>query len=201
MVTLLLRKLLQELPDKRIKAISQIVNAIIETNSFPNIWKVGQIEMIPKLAKNWKMALPTDPLASAVENHYKALLSNIKYRFWSLNRENSSRNTSLTLEIIGLHRVSWSNREQNQQGFGRFYSSAFLDINQKHTTSLPTSYYWILKSFLTNRNFLVKQDNEYTDLQPINSRVPQEASASLYLIPKLILDFNAASHSKRYHSC
>jgi hypothetical protein len=61
-------------------------------------------------------------------------------------------------------------------------STAFLDITQafdkvRHTgllyklkLSLPLNYFLILKSYLQNGHFLVKTENEYTDLSPINTQ-------------------------------
>jgi hypothetical protein len=63
-------------------------------------------------------------------------------------------------------------------------SAAFLDISQAfdkawHTgllyklrLSFPLNYFILLKSYLTNRHFRVKVDNEFSDL-PIHAGVPQ----------------------------
>jgi hypothetical protein len=45
-------KILQELSQKGLRAITQIYNAILRTEYFPCQWKVGQIIMIPKPGKN-----------------------------------------------------------------------------------------------------------------------------------------------------
>jgi hypothetical protein len=67
----------------------------------------------------------------------------------------------------------------------QYYSAAFLDISQafdrvrhigllhKLRHSLPLSYFLILKSYLLNRHFLVKIENAFTDLLPVNAGVPQ----------------------------
>jgi hypothetical protein len=67
----------------------------------------------------------------------------------------------------------------------QYCSAAFLDITQAfnkvwHTgllyklkLSLPLNYFLILKSYLHNRHFLVKIENEYTELSPINAGVLQ----------------------------
>jgi hypothetical protein len=45
-------KILKELSQKGLKAITQIYNAILQTEYFPCQWKVGQIIMIVKPGKN-----------------------------------------------------------------------------------------------------------------------------------------------------
>jgi hypothetical protein len=67
----------------------------------------------------------------------------------------------------------------------RYCSAAFLDISQAfdkvwHTgliyklkLSLPHRFYTLLRSYLTNRTFLVKHEEEQTTLFPIQAGVPQ----------------------------
>jgi hypothetical protein len=66
----------------------------------------------------------------------------------------------------------------------QYCSAAFLDICQAfnrvwHTgllhklqQFLPLNYYLILKSYMHNRHFQVKFEDSYTDLLPVNARVP-----------------------------
>jgi hypothetical protein len=75
-------------------------------------------------------------------------------------------------------------------------SAAFLDISQAfvkvwHTgllyklrLSFPLNYFIPIKSYLTNRHFRVKVDNEFSDLLPIHAGVPQGSVLGplLYLI-------------------
>jgi hypothetical protein len=81
----------------------------------------------------------------------------------------------------------------------QYCSAAFLDITQAfdkvwHTRllyklklSLPLNYFIILKSYLQNRHFLIKIENEYTELSPVNAGVPKGS----VLGPLLYLLFNA----------
>jgi hypothetical protein len=66
----------------------------------------------------------------------------------------------------------------------QYCSAAFLDISQAfdkvwHTgllyklrQSLPFNYFLLLNSYLNNRHFRVKVDNEYSDLLPVHAGVP-----------------------------
>jgi hypothetical protein len=63
--------------------------------------------------------------------------------------------------------------------------TAFLDISQafdkvwhagllyKLRLSLPLDYFFILKSYLRSRHFLVKVETQYTELSSVNADVPQ----------------------------
>lgn len=78
----------------------------------------------------------------------------------------------------------------------RFCSAAFLDISQafdkvwhdgllyKLKKNLPHHHFQILKSYLSNRHFLIKYQSASTDLYPIQSGVPQGSILGpiLYLI-------------------
>ena len=67
----------------------------------------------------------------------------------------------------------------------RYCSAAFLDISQafdkvwhigllyKLKLYLPPQYFLILKSYLQNRHFFVKMQNEQSSLQSIDAGVPQ----------------------------
>jgi hypothetical protein len=50
--------------------------------------------------------------------------------------------------------------------------------------SFPLNYFILLKSYLTNRHFRVKVDNEFSDLLPIHAGVPQGSvlGSLLYLL-------------------
>jgi hypothetical protein len=76
----------------------------------------------------------------------------------------------------------------------QYCSAAFLDITQAfdkvwHTgllyklkLSLALNYFLILKSYLQNIHFLVKIENYYTELSPVNAGVPQAVSLGHYFI-------------------
>lgn len=67
----------------------------------------------------------------------------------------------------------------------RYCSAAFLDVTQafdkvwhhgllyKIKSKLPAPYYQVLKSYLANRYFIIKHQNEVTSLCPVQAGVPQ----------------------------
>lgn len=102
------------------------------------------------------------------------------------------RNKHGTIEQI--HRVV--NKVNRDLEGKRYCSGVFLDITQAfdkvwHTglfsklkKYLPINMYEVLKSYLQNRHFLVEQQDECSDLQPILAGVPQGSvlGPTLYLL-------------------
>jgi retron-type reverse transcriptase len=84
--------------------------------------------------------------------------------------------------IEQIHRVT---QVINQTIEEKYCASAFLDITQafdkvwhdgllfKLRTNLPLNYFLILQSYLQNRHFLVRYQDEQTTLYPIKAGVPQ----------------------------
>ena len=192
-------KVLKELPEKGIRYITQIFNAILRTGHFPDQWKVAQVLLIPKPGKppeEPKSYRPISLLPVLSKVFEKLLLERLRPL---LNEKNlipdhqfGFRQHHATIEQI--HRVSKKIRQDLEDH--KYCSAAFLDITQAfdkvwHTgilyklrKLLPLNYFLILKSYLQNRHFLVKQQDEYTNLYPILSGVPQGSVLGpiLYLI-------------------
>lgn len=181
-------KILQEITTKCLKAILQIFNAVIRINHFPNHWKIAQIVMIPKPGKkpdDVKSYRPISLLPVLSKILEKLILQQLKpiieERNLIPNHQFGFRNHHGTIEQV--HRiVNHINRDLQSK---RYCSAAFLDISQafdkvwhlgllyKLKKNLPYHHYQILESYLSNRYFQIMQQNEYTNLYPINSGVPQ----------------------------
>lgn len=181
-------RVLQESTKKCFKAITQIFNAIIRLNHFPNQWKVAQIVMILKPGKksdDVKSYRPISLLPILSKVFEKLLLERLKpiieQRGLIPNHQFGFRNRHGTIEQV--HRiVKEINRDLENK---RLCSAAFLDISQafdkvwhdglfyKLKKNLPHHFYSLLRSYLSNRHFLVKHQNDYTELHTINAGVPQ----------------------------
>lgn len=181
-------KILHELSEKCYKFITFIFNAILRINYFPRSWKVAQIIMILKPGKKPEDVSSYRPISllpvfsKVLEKLYaKELNIILTERKIIPNHQFGFRNKHGTIEQV--HRlVNQINKDLNAK---RYCSAAFLDISQafdkvwhsglqvKLKKLLPHPNYEFLKSYLTDRHFIVKQGTEYTDLYPIHSGVPQ----------------------------
>lgn len=181
-------KVLQKLTPKCIKLLTFIYNAVLRLRYFPNQWKVAQIILLPKPGKKPEdvtsyrpiSLLPT--LSKVFEKLlFKRLKPVLEEKKLIPDHQFGFRGQHSTIEQV--HRITKkiSNDLENK----RYCSAAFLDISQafdkvwheglryKLKKSLPYHFYEILKSYLSDRHFLVKHQEEYTKLYPISSGVPQ----------------------------
>lgn len=181
-------KLVKELTIKGITYITHVFNAILRTNYYPEQWKRAQIIMIPKPGKDLNKVesyrpISLLPIVSKVfeKLFMKRLKPVLDEKKLIPNHQFGFRQKHATVEQV--HRVV--NKISNDLEDKKYCSAAFLDITQafdkvwhegllyklKHT--LPHHFYQILQSYLNNRKFMVKYQEECTPLKDINSGVPQ----------------------------
>lgn len=181
-------RILKELPEIGIEILKLIFNAILRHQYFPLQWKVAQIIMISKPGKNINDVSsyrPISLLPTLSKIFEKALLKRLRPVLVATNlipdHQFGFREKHATIEQV--HRVVDNiNTSFDQQ---KYCSAAFLDVSQafdrvwhkgllyKLKLKLPPQYYTILKSYLENRYFFVKVQDEQTDLFPIDAGVPQ----------------------------
>lgn len=185
---LITSKILKELPEKGIKFITILFNAIIRLEYFPDQWKVAQIKMINKPGKNGIDVLsyrPISLLPILSKLFEKALIRRIKPILIDKklipDHQFGFRDNHGTIEQI--HRVYDVVAKVLEEK--KYCSAAFLDISQafdkvwhvgllyKLKKYLPPQIYQILKSYLQNRHFFVKIQDEQSTLQKIQAGVPQ----------------------------
>lgn len=199
---LITSKILKELPIKGLKLITTIFNAIIRLEYFPDQWKVAQIKMINKPGKNENDVIsyrPISLLPILSKLFEKALVRRIKPILIANklipDHQFGFRDKHGTVEQI--HRIIDVISKDFEQK--RYCSAAFLDISQafdkvwhigllyKLKLYLPHQIYMILKSYLQNRHFFVKIQDEQSTLNKIDAGVPQGS----VLGPLLYLLFTA----------
>lgn len=181
-------RILKELPASGLLYLTQLFNAILRTGLFPPQWKVAQIIMIQKPNKD-----PTDvksyrpiSLLSILSKLFEKLLLQrlmpaieakhlIPYHQFGFRRKHAT--------IEQVHRIT--NKITSALETKKYCSAAFLDISRafdkvwhdgllyKIQQNLPENFHTILKSYLHNRYFFIKQQDAITEIQQIHSGVPQ----------------------------
>lgn len=192
-------RILHELSTKCLKLLTRIYNAILRIKYFPAQWKVAQIIMIPKPGKKPEEITSYRPI-SLLPVLSKLLEKLLLERLMPIidinnlipNHQFGFRREHSTIEQV--HRiVNIVNKNYEEK---KYCSAAFLDISQafdkvwhigllyKLKKGLPYQYYEILKSYLEDRSFFVKINDKQSDLNTIQSGVPQGSILGpiLYLI-------------------
>jgi hypothetical protein len=179
-------RILKELPDIGIRAITQIFNSVLRTGYFPGQWKVSHIITIlkpGKPAEEAKSYKPISLLPILSKLFEKIFLTRIQPTLQEKRIIPDQFGFRYKHAIIGqVHRIT--NVILNALENNKYCTAAFLDISQafdkvwhegliyKIKSIFSDSIYKILKSYLENRYFLTKYGEEYTSLHPVLSGVP-----------------------------
>lgn len=194
--------IIKQLPEKALKMLRIIYNAIMRVGHFPSQWKVGQIIMIAKPGK------PPEEVTSYRPISLLPILSKLFEKLF-LKRLNPIIDTK---KLIPEHQFGFRSKHATVEQVHRivekinkafemkkYCSTAYLDITQafdkvwhegllfKLKMKLPHCFYQVLKSYLTERYYQVKHHKEVTELYPIQAGVPQGS----VLGPVLYLLFTA----------
>jgi hypothetical protein len=181
-------KMIRELPDKCIKLITFIFNAIMRTSYIPQKWKISLITMIHKPGKNETQISsyrPISMLPTISKLFEKMLLTKLKpvleQRHIIPDHQFGFRNQHGTTEQV--HRIVNAIKSTFEEK--KYCSAAFLDIAQafdkvwhdgliyKIKELLPNKFHSVLKNYLIQRQYMVKQNSTTTCLKDINAGVPQ----------------------------
>lgn len=181
-------KVLQELPKQGILLITFIFNAILRLEYFPLQWKVAEIVVVPKAGKppnDVSSYRPISLLPTMSKLFEKIFLKRLMPIICCENlipeHQFGFRKQHSTIQQV--HRITNVIRQTLEER--NFCTSVFLDVRQafdkvwhpglcyklKHI--LPHPYYNVLRSYLSDRHFTVKLDNDNTALCKIDSGVPQ----------------------------
>ena len=187
---LICNKAIKESPIKGIALITSIFNAILPLEYYPKAWKISLITLIPRpgkpiyetssyrpisllpiLSKLFEK-LPTNRLLPLIED-----LKTLPDHQFGFRKQHST--------IEQIHRITHNISQTLEKK--KYCSAVFLDIQQafdkvwhegllyKLKKVLPHTYYSILKSYLSNRQFMVKYVDATTTTFPIEAGIPQDS--------------------------
>lgn len=181
-------EILKHLPRKAFVFLCMLFNAIFRVQHYPKLWKVSQVCMLPKPGKP-----PTEPTSyrpiSLLPTISKVFEKIFLHRLKPIldqekiipDHQFGFREQHTTVEQA--HRVVSKIRQSLE--CKEYCAAVFLDIQQAfdkvwHTgllyklkTSLPNTYYMVLKSYLLERKFQVKFGGETSNLYDIKASIPQ----------------------------
>ena len=196
---LITAEIIKQLPHKTIFRLTKIINACINLKYFPSYWKVAEVIMISKPGKDPHEVSSYRPI-SLLPILSKILEKIIIKRL---------RPVIDTEEIIPSHQFGFREKHstidqvhritdiiENAYNDKKVCSAVFLDVSQafdkvwheglifKLKSQLPKSFCKFLESYLSNRYFRVKYDDEYSSLNEIKAGVPQGSilGPTLYLL-------------------
>ena len=181
-------KAIKELPIKGITLITSIFNAILRLEYYPKAWKISLITLIPKPGKPIHETSSYRPISllptlsklfeKMLTKRLLPLLEDLKtipdHQF-GFRKQHSA--------IEQIHRLTHKISQDLEKK--KYCSAVFLDIEQafdkvwhegllfKLKKILTHTYYSILKSYLTNRLFMIKYLDAITATFPIEAGIPQ----------------------------
>lgn len=185
---LLTGEILKQLPQKIITKLTTIINATFKLQYVSIYWKIAEVIMFNKPGKEANDVTSYRPisllpiLSKLMEKLLIRRMNNvIETRKLIPNHQFGFRTKHSTIDQV--HRIT--RVIENAFEDKKICSAVFLDVSKAfdkvcHTgllckirALLPKHYYHILKSYLSDRFFRVKQEDDYSDLKPIKAGVPQ----------------------------
>jgi hypothetical protein len=181
-------EVIKQLPRKAIVKLTNIINAAFRLKYVPKLWKVAEVIMIPKPGKPPHLITsyrPISLLPILSKLFEKLLLKRLNQIIEEQNlipdHQFGFRTQHSTIDQV--HRIT-SVIEKSLED-KNVCSTVFLDVAQafdkvwhkglihKLKSMLPKEYSEILESYLSDRYFRVKQENEYSEIKEIKAGVPQ----------------------------
>lgn len=182
------KEILLQLPKKGIIFLTILFNGIMRVGHYPSIWKVSQIIMIHKEGKSANEVSSYRPISllPVISKLFEKILltrmlKSLTERGTIPDHQFGFRREHGTVEQV--HRVVDQIRKSLE--LKEYCSAAFLDIQQafdkvwhkgllcKIKNLLPHSFFGILKSYLSERIFQVKDGEYISNFEDIHAGVPQ----------------------------
>jgi len=185
---LITNKVLKHLSKKCVLSLTHIFNSMLRLSYFPSIWKLAVVILIPKVGKPKNLAssyrpislLPT--LGKLFEKLILLRIRPILYEHQIIpNTQFGFRTKHSTIHQVHRLTDTIANALERKQ----YCTGLFLDIAQafdrvwhdgllyKLKKFMPAQLFLILKSFLSNRKFTVRQGNSFSPQHNIAAGVPQ----------------------------
>ena len=182
-------QVLKQLPRSALTFLNDIINAILNTQHFPCDWKKGNILLFPKAGKdlhnpnNYRPITLLNTLSKVAEKTInKRLRHSLKQLKIIRNEQCGFRpNHDTTAQV--LRHVQHITRGYNEN---RATVGLYLDIQQAFDKvwhcglirklieyQIDDTMIFIINSYLQNRKFTVRFENETSNSEEINSGVPQ----------------------------
>lgn len=180
--------ILKNLTRKSLVKICHLMNASFRLKYVPQLWKVAEVLMIPKPGKppNETTSYRPISLLPVLSKVFEKLLVKrinpiIESRHLIPNHQFGFRTQHSTIDQV--HRITDVIEKALEEK--KVCSVIFLDVAQafdkvwheglihKLRKQLPVQYADILQSYISDRYFRIKQEDEYSELKPINAGVPQ----------------------------
>lgn len=204
---LITAEILKNLPRNAVLLLTRIFNAAIKLRHFPSGWKVAEIIMILKPGKPQNEVKSYRPISLlpmfsklleiVISNRVQLYIDRCKV---IPNHQFGFRKKHSTIDQI--HRITDAIEKTYEKK--EICSSVFLDVAQafdkvwhqgllfKLNKFLPKAFVDLLSSYLSDRVFRVRQENDYSELKDIKAGVPQGSvlGPTLYLIFTCDLPFN-----------
>ena len=196
---LITAEILKQLPRKAIVLLTFLFNAAFRLKYIPTIWKVAEVIMILKPGKppnDVKSYRPISLLPIISKLFEKILLKRlnpvIEQKKLIPNHQFGFRQKHSTCDQV--HRIT--NVIEKALEEKMICSAVFLDVSQafdkvwhegllhKLRSILPKQFVALLTSYVSDRTFRVKHDQEYSQLRDIKAGVPQGSVLAplLYLL-------------------
>ena len=182
--------ILKNLPPRAIEFLMHLFNACLIRSYFPEQWKTAEIIMIPKPGKDTKMSQSYRPISLLTSLSkvlailfLKRLLPIVEHQNLIPKHQFGFRKHHGTIEQV--HRLV----EEIHSAFDKqkYCTGVFLDIAAafekvwhsgllfKLKKFLPINYYIFIKSYLNNRQFMVRHGETISSLERIQAGVPQDS--------------------------
>lgn len=183
---------LKFLPKNKLLDLTKIINGCFNLCYFPSVWKLSSIISIPKPGKNHQLPESYRPIAllSSLSKVYERLiLQSLQKSLAGKIRDEQfafRQNHSTVLQLTKLMDQISENLNQNIQTAAIFldvekaFDSVWHDglLHKMMSTNIPLQLIKITESFLSERTFSVKIENQNSSIRKANAGVPQGSCLS-----------------------